>query len=157
MRMFTVLTRKSVNTSVRRDSNNDCKTLTDAGWAMRTNALLGTNYIGSTSNPSNVLIYLPAEDYEHEEHNINAVHPPTQQIIDWATEVLIKAGLRNSPTNRSIVYSIYGYNNTKAKVQFILCTDDKIANIAKKLAPEIPILFSPIDAKQLKEMVIKNE
>lgn len=157
MKLFSVLTRKSIQLQLKIEVELLCKLLTDHGWFLKTNALLGKEYVGHSCKDSNKILYIPVESMEV---SIPCETPkPSEEIIQWANELLESVDLKTSEVNRSIVYSIFGYQS-KAIPKFVIATDKKMAKIVSKVLKannssdeQIPILTDLSNPSKLKEFI----
>lgn len=157
MKLFSVLTRKSIDSRVKVEAELFCNLLTNNGWFLKTNALLGIEYVGHTCKEANKLLYIPTESME-------VVIPcktpaPSEEVISWANKLLLSVDMAPSPINRSIVYSIFGYQSPVVP-RFIIVTDKRISKLVSKVlkannAEHIQILLK-LCPSQLKELVVIN-
>ena len=155
MKLFSVLTRKSIRHIVKVEAELLCKLLSQKGWFLKTNALLGVEYLGKDYPNALKLLYVPVGSMEVKvECNTPA---PTQEIIEWADGILAKADLHKTEVNRSFVYSMFGYKSAVVPL-FVLATDKRVAKIATKIIKaaeyEIPVISQDFLPRKLEELGI---
>ncbi len=125
--------------------------LQQQGYTLRTNAVAGTGYLGSTATKS--IVYLPEPEYQGLKRTLQE---PSDVIVTWAKGLLKKTRRIVTPINMSYVYSIYGYNNPILP-KFIIIDDKYTHKSFEKLIPkDIPVLLvtSPNFIHELKEVII---
>ena len=107
----------------------DLPLLQNNGWLLRTNAALGKEYIAKDLPREYKNIFLAKDSGIELPEDTAIVVAPTQEIIDWADAMLKTCKLQQTEVNRSIVYSIFGYQS-KVPSKFIIST---CSNLSLKL------------------------
>lgn len=149
-KIFSLLTLATIDPIVKIETDSIVLPALNSGWYMRTNALLGDGYVGCTHSGNTKLLYVPVG------HVVSEVTPtvpePSEDIIKWANELLLQAKLKPTPVNRSMVYSLFGYNSQHSS-RFIISTSKHLTNkVLKKLVGkrDVPIINTDVKGYQLK-------